>query len=414
MTKESLRVTEIEGRGRGLVAAQPLRGGEIVLRDSPILLYSALSLVAPSPQPYCQHCFKTLQKPQPQAQPQVCPLCSHHVFCGPNCLSTALSSSHSPWACYALRLLRDSPSPLSGQPLERQVQASFLIAAYNLAAVSPSDFQILLSLQGQPHDLADADTTAAAQFLHSLISTLCAPHPVFLEQPFTVELSAALLAKDKLNAFGLMEPFTELSQRASRAYAIYPKASFFNHDCLPNACRFDYIDTDSEHNTDMVIRMIHDVPAGREICLSYFPVNQSYSNRQRTLAEDYGFACQCDRCKVETNWSDNEGEEEEECMDEDQDQEMEAALESELESGNNIEEAEAQAQREAGITSKKPKLKPKGNPISHTPISFSGSCAIEPIAGALLLHCPQKMTELLRMSWSAMSVATFRKMRIAN
>ncbi|TQD78193.1 hypothetical protein C1H46_036265 [Malus baccata] len=222
MTKESLRVTEIEGRGRGLVAAQPLRGGQIVLRDFPILLYSALSLIAPSPQPYCQHCFKTLQKPQPQAQPQVCPLCSHHVFCGPNCLSTALSSSHSPWACYALRLLRDSPSPLSGQPLERQVQASFLIAAYNLAAVSPSDFQILLSLQGQPHDLADADTTAAARFLPSLISTLCAPHPVFLKQPFTVELSAALLAKDKLNAFGLMEPFTELSQRASRAYAIYP------------------------------------------------------------------------------------------------------------------------------------------------------------------------------------------------
>ncbi|KAB2625065.1 histone-lysine N-methyltransferase ASHR2-like [Pyrus ussuriensis x Pyrus communis] len=230
---------------------------------------------------------ESLRKPQPQAQPQVCPLCSHHVFCGPNCLSAALSSSHSPWGCYALRLLRDPSSPLSGQPLERQVQASFLIAAYNLAAVSPSDFQIRLSLQGQPHDLAVADTTAAAQFLHSLISTFCAPHLVFLEQPFTVELSAALLAKDKLNAFGFMEPFTELSQRASRAYAIYPKASFFNHDCLPNACRFDYIDTDSERNTDMVIRMIHDVPAGREVCLSYFPVNQSYSNRQRTLAKDY-------------------------------------------------------------------------------------------------------------------------------
>ncbi|XP_068333413.1 histone-lysine N-methyltransferase ASHR2 [Pyrus communis] len=349
MTKELLTVTEIEGRGRALVAAQPLRGGEIVLRDSPILLYSALPLITPSPHPYCHRCFKTLQKPQPQAQPQVCPWCSHHVFCGPNCLSAALSSSHSPWACQALRRLRDPSSPLSAQPLDRQVQASFLVAAYNLAVVSPSNFQILLSLQGQPHDFAVADTTAAAQFLHSLISTLCAPPPFLLEkQMFSAELSAALLAKDKLNAFGLMEPFTELSQRSSRAYAIYPKASFFNHDCLPNACRFDYIDTDSEHNTDMVIRMIHDVPAGREICLSYFPVNQSYSNRQRTLAEDYGFACQCDRCKVEASWSDNEeAEEEAEGMDEDQDQEMEASSESEPESGIDIEEAKAEAQGEA-------------------------------------------------------------------
>ncbi|KAM1227496.1 hypothetical protein ACFX2I_006759 [Malus domestica] len=144
--------------------------------------------------------------------------------------------------------------------------------------------------------------------------------------------------------------FTVSSQhsRSSRAYAIYPKTSFFNHDCLPNACRFDYIDIDSEHNTDMVIRMIHDVPAWRGICLSYFSVNQSHSNRHRTLARDYGFACQCDRCKVEASWFDNEeGEEEAKGMDEDQDQEMEASLESEPESGIDIEEAKAKAQEEA-------------------------------------------------------------------
>ncbi|KAI5351656.1 hypothetical protein L3X38_004547 [Prunus dulcis] len=352
MTKDLLRVTETKGRGRALVAAQPLKGGQIVLRDSPILLYSALPLISPSLHPYCNHCFKTLKQPQPQAAGSsacVCPWCSHHAFCSSNCLSSALSYSHSPWVCQALRRLRDSPSPLSGQPLERQVQVRFLIAAYNLAIVSPSNFHMLLSLQGQPEDSAAADTTAAAHFLHYLISSLCAPPPALQEQQlFSAELSAALLAKDKLNAFGLMEPFSETSQRSSRAYAIYPKASFFNHDCLPNACRFDYVDADGDRNTDMVIRMIHDVPAGREICLSYFPVNQSYSSRQRTLAEDYGFACQCDRCKVEANWSDNEenieGEEEAEGMDEEQDQEMEAASESEPESGSDIEEAQAQVE----------------------------------------------------------------------
>ena len=39
-----------------------------------------------------------------------------------------------------------------------------------------------------------------------------------------------------------------------------PKATIFNHDCVPTACRFDYVDStndDYEHNsTDIVIRLI--------------------------------------------------------------------------------------------------------------------------------------------------------------
>ncbi|PRQ39674.1 putative histone-lysine N-methyltransferase chromatin remodeling SET family [Rosa chinensis] len=127
---------------------------------------------------------------------------------------------------------------------------------------------------------------------------------------------------------------SEFGLRSSRDYGIYRKPSFFNHDCLPHACRFDYVD---EGSIEIIVRMIHDVPEGREIYLSYFHVNQAYSSRQRTLAEDYGFVCQCDRCKVEANWSDNEDEQggSAEIMDEDQDQEMEG--ESESEAGSAIE-----------------------------------------------------------------------------
>lgn len=127
------------------------------------------------------------------------------------------------------------------------------------------------------------------------------------------------MAKDKVNAFGLMEAFVEGGERSVRAYGIYPKASFFNHDCLPNACRFDYLDKDNvgdcNTTTDMVIRVLHDVPEGREICLSYFPVNFKYADRQKRLREDYGFVCDCDRCKVEANWSDDEEDGENEVMD---------------------------------------------------------------------------------------------------
>ncbi|KAF7849869.1 hypothetical protein BT93_L0185 [Corymbia citriodora subsp. variegata] len=184
----------------------------------------------------------------------------------------------------------------------------------NLAAVSPSDFQLLLSLQGRE---AHADyTVAAARFLHSLLASVCPPPPPAspFPQGFSLEMIVALLSKDKLNAFGLMEPVSSRDggevdgERSVRAYGIYPRASFFNHDCLPNACRFDYVDSASDGNTDIIVRMIHDVPQGREICLSYFPVNLNYANRQRRPMEDYGFTCGCDRCKVEANWSDDENE----------------------------------------------------------------------------------------------------------
>ncbi|XP_010495932.1 PREDICTED: histone-lysine N-methyltransferase ASHR2 [Camelina sativa] len=307
-----IRVAEIGGRGRSLVAAQSLRAGQVILRESPLLLYSAFPFLSSSVSPYCDHCFRLLAS---SAQ-QKCQSCSLVSFCSPNCFA-----SHTPWLCESLRRLhQSSSSAFSDQPSDRQVQARFLLSAYNLAAASPSDFQLLLSLQGNGDSSSDS---AAAGFLHSLLSAVCPPLPVSVSS----ELTAALLSKDKVNAFGLMEPFSVSNEKRSvRAYGIYPETSFFNHDCLPNACRFDYVDSASDGNTDIIIRMIHDVPEGREVCLSYFPVNMNYSSRQKRLLEDYGFKCDCDRCKVESSWSEGE-EDENEVMegmdDENEEEEME-------------------------------------------------------------------------------------------
>lgn len=306
MSKASpaISVTEIEGRGRALIASQQLKAGQIILIDTPILVYSVLPFSSDSTTPsqqqqiYCSNCFKLIKSQNPSIIS--CPSCPSTIFCSPNCRSISLSSSHSPWVCQALSHLRDALLNHHHYNHDLHIQARFLVAAYNLAVVSPPAFATLLSLQGQlwNHD--------SAHFLHSLISSLCPPPQLPQGFGFSVELTAALLAKDKLNAFGLMEPFAEDRERSVRAYGIYPKASFFNHDCLPNACRFDYLDSDSASNTDMVIRVIHDLPQGREICLSYFQVNLKYSDRQKRLRDDYGFTCDCDRCKVEANWSDED------------------------------------------------------------------------------------------------------------
>ncbi|CAN1838721.1 Histone-lysine N-methyltransferase ASHR2 [Linum perenne] len=338
--EEGLKVEEIQGKGRGLVSSKPLKGGQIVLRDSPILLYSTQPL---NPQQlhsassiiYCDKCFRRIQSAS-TALP--CPSCSnHHRFCSSNCLSSATASSHTHWVCQSLARLRECPALILDQPLDRQVQARYLIAAYNLAIVNPSQFQALQSLQAkQSHDKDDIGS--AAYFLHSVISSLCPPPSQGFS--FSLEMTLALLVRDKLNAFGLMEQMDSGGERSVRAYGIYPRASMFNHDCLPNACRFDYVDKDPnpDTNTDIIVRMVHDVPQGREICLSYFPVNENYSSRQKRLLEDYGFPCDCDRCKVEANWSDADEDENEmnqsEAMDEEEDETMEEDDEEDLVSGD--------------------------------------------------------------------------------
>lgn len=321
----TLRLVDIEGKGRGLVASQPLKGGEIILRDSPILTYSAFPLkrqpqqqgLGSSYSRYCAHCHKILVAGHGTV---ACPLCSHPddaIFCSPRCQSLALSFTHTKWVCQSLSYLRNCPLLVDQQPEDRQVQARYLVAAFNLAMVSPSSFQTLISLDGGGSQGGERDSNVA-MYLHSIISSL--PFPEGLSAP-SAEITAALLSKDRCNAFGLMEPFSEHGDRSVRAYAIYPNASFFNHDCLPNACRFDYVDGGTEGNTDMIIRMIHDVPEGREICLSYFPVNLSYPQRQKRLLDDYGFSCFCDRCKVEAKWSHEDEDGEDDTMEE-EDEEM--------------------------------------------------------------------------------------------
>ncbi|KAK7407081.1 hypothetical protein VNO78_08722 [Psophocarpus tetragonolobus] len=301
-----LRMQQIPGKGRGVVAAQSLEAGQIVLTESPLILYSASPLFPPSsPFTCCDHCFRLILPSHTHTIS--CPSCSNNFFCSPKCFSLATNSSHSTWVCQALMsLLQHHNSTLFQQhPPERQVQARFILAAHNLFLHSPSDIHSLLSLHGTP----DTAVLDAANFLHSLIS------PLFPSQAqLSVDLIAQLIAKDSLNSFCLMDPYSPHGpQRSIRAYAIYPKASLFNHDCVPNACRFDYVETGDpghEHNTDIFVRLIQDVPEGKEVCISYVRVGRDFLTRKRILMEDYGFTCGCDRCKIEANWACGENNEE--------------------------------------------------------------------------------------------------------
>ncbi|KAK9062641.1 hypothetical protein SSX86_019829 [Deinandra increscens subsp. villosa] len=66
---------ETTAGGRAMVALCPLKGGEIVLRDSPILLYSAIPFHSdnhPDSHGYCSNCFTTIAQ---QSQDVSCSTC---------------------------------------------------------------------------------------------------------------------------------------------------------------------------------------------------------------------------------------------------------------------------------------------------------------------------------------------------
>lgn len=99
-SRSLLRMEQIPGKGRGLVASQPLKAGQIVLTESPLILYSASPLLTPSSSPYtyCDHCFRILPLTH-NSTTVTCPSCSNHSFCSQKCFSLALKSSHSTWVC---------------------------------------------------------------------------------------------------------------------------------------------------------------------------------------------------------------------------------------------------------------------------------------------------------------------------
>lgn len=58
-------------------------------------------------------------------------------------------------------------------------------------------------------------------------------------------------------------------------------------------------------NTDIIVRAVHDIEEGTEVCLSYFPIDWAYGDRQKKLHGEYGFWCKCARCTVESQWKDD-------------------------------------------------------------------------------------------------------------
>jgi SET and MYND domain-containing protein len=128
--------------------------------------------------------------------------------------------------------------------------------------------------------------------------------------PISLDFIATLLEKESVNSYGIPAPLLPGAEneedRRLRGSVLYPIASRVNHECLPNAARFDEFDAPSHgtpgSNTVLSLRTLHALPAGEEVTQSYFPLTWSFIQRQERCREQYGFICRCPRCKEEATW----------------------------------------------------------------------------------------------------------------
>ncbi|KAL2623568.1 hypothetical protein R1flu_003773 [Riccia fluitans] len=292
---EMFKCIELPGRGRALVTTRRVRAGEIVLKDSPSLLY----VVSTAFERFCGNCLRIC----PDSDLADCGLVK---FCSAECCVTFPKD-----LCSALGQLKETEFDS-----EEENQARFLLAAYHLQLVSPEEFEKLLLLEGE----GKVDDEGVSK-LHGFVENAVKSWPWTSQRKLSPKLTTDLLAKEARNGFGLMAPCEKIGERSVRGYGLYTTAAFINHECLPNCCRFEYVDKPGKSNTDIFIRAMHDILPETEICISYFPVNWPYDLRQDKLEKEYGFKCSCERCDTEQGWSDGEGEEgeeEEELQDQDE------------------------------------------------------------------------------------------------
>ena len=120
-----------------------------------------------------------------------------------------------------------------------------------------------------------------------------------------------LLERHGCNAFGINGPGSE--DVASASFVGF--LQLFNHSCKPNAV-FDHAtpaapaDAADGRPPAYAIIALDDIPAGKEICISYLSyralVSESAEARRAFLKEQYGFDCMCDRCCIGKGQGDQE------------------------------------------------------------------------------------------------------------
>lgn len=126
-----------------------------------------------------------------------------------------------------------------------------------------------------------------------IFKTLYIILPDNMRQTLTIDLFRHILGSEYGNSFGIWEQNGMSDNQEFLGYAVYPRASYFNHSCDPNI-------TKSRVKGSMVFTLNRDVPKGAQLCISYSGLpGQNVGERRKILKENWFFDCLCSKCQSE-------------------------------------------------------------------------------------------------------------------
>lgn len=310
---ESVEVAWLNAdKGYGLVCKRAVGAGEAVItRERPLV-----ATLNPGPQDRCSFCWKRLVEFDFRCD---CGLhyCSiecqfdhgkaHSVLC-----SAQVDSDKHPLIAFKLHAIKTNPMFLTSawgvalvlaHPAEMTARlANFQHLAWELAVPPPlreeeeeanvgeeegeeeEDFAKIL------FDLAHQAQTQLEQGLLALQSS----------SPSAIKLAcdtyfSPLLGVLERNQFEIQIEDGGEEQEACGA-GIFTLCCVLNHSCEPNAeISFE---SGTNHAT---VRATRPIAAGEEVFISYVDSEDSLQERQEQL-RDYGFVCECARCRQELEW----------------------------------------------------------------------------------------------------------------
>ncbi|QRV85458.1 SET domain protein [Ceratobasidium sp. AG-Ba] len=343
-------------KGKGLVAAQDIRAGEVLWREDPFVyappweIYDA-QLIGTA----CAYCARAFTPSTPPLRVQ-CPhstsssskAACQATFCSRLCLSrsgsthTLLCPVANPSCDHLLAFLKERKwkaalaftkcvvrildahqGSKGGKDEEGYMDKDAILTTYNSFATLRSDkrwthtsendlarsaneklFAAIQTGLVQAFYIPPPDDSSLSPSLESKLKEipLVPRSPVrekslkkILKTPIPPEISASLFSKD-----GVLEGLGKMSLNLESHGGLFPLHSHLNHSCTPNlSVRHIPGDIHGPNPSRITLIATSEIKMGEEVVISYVDPNQNVKERRRKLREwDFGI-CRCERCTRE-------------------------------------------------------------------------------------------------------------------
>ncbi|XP_064081405.1 SET domain-containing protein SmydA-8-like [Macrobrachium nipponense] len=254
------------GKGRFLVARRDISAGELIFKESPLLLAPKAAS-----EPTCLACLKVLD-----AKFALCKNCK-----GPLCSSGCHGNGHTEKECRLIKGLGLEESPNFRMNFRELSVLLAPLRVYLLMNESPAAKEVFQALQSHKER---RKMMPIGRYVEEKIVKV-------FHDKLKLDVDSSLVH----HICGVLDTNSyEVSiDDSSRARAIFTLTSMLNHSCLPNTQRW-YADG------KMIIRAATDIPKGVPVTTTYTQTLWGTSTRLAHLSTCKMFTCVCNRCNDPT------------------------------------------------------------------------------------------------------------------